>query len=150
MYCCIKHVNLCQSGISESQLADWSVFQTSSSVTSALWKQYITQLSVLIGWWWHHLCRTARRLCHDNQCALLLDFHLQPVWRPHKETHTCLSAQTVERGRFHRLSWNKRLLKMSPDTEEHYSETALTYSDSVSTSPEKLIGCIIWLYSFRD
>lgn len=39
---------------------------------------------------------------------------LRLVWRPHKETHTCLSAQTVERGRFHGPSWNKRSLKDFP------------------------------------
>lgn len=99
------------SGNSGSHLADWSIFQTWPCNLCTVEAIHYTTLCV--DW----LMMTSplqghRRICHDNQCALLLDFPLQAVWRPYKETCTWLSAQSVEGG------WNKRSLKIFLDTGE--------------------------------
>lgn len=117
------------SGICGSQLADWSVFQTSCVCTL----EAIHYTTLCVGWLMMSPLQGCKENCHDNQYALLLDFPPLTAWRPHKETHPLFKCSDCGHIQVSRAELKQEVVKdFLRDRGD--SETAPTHDDAVSES----------------
>lgn len=117
------------SRICGSRLADRSVFQTSCVYTL----EAIHYATLCVGWLMMSPLQGCKENCHDNQCALLLDFPPLTVWRPHKETHPLFKCSDCGHMQVSQAELKQEVVKdFLRDRGD--SETALTHHDAVSES----------------